>query len=453
MIKICEYCKKSFTAHKKTAQYCSTSCRVYAHRQKHGIPEPEFLKGVSGAEKTKEENEIIDVKWEYVDVPVTKQVKTLNPAYVQVCEILSQSEQKILDIQNKHREYAAEYAKVAEKAKIFELGGTGLGLIIGATLMPKSGNLAQMLITLGAFAGGGYILGSQYAENMKINARQKVLEIEMNMQILDIEYKAMSFEVETLKRRKKNMGEYIYNTIYTVESIKRIIKSESQNQIAESQESKKPSNLEAPIESLNKLLENSPIRGVSANELANMEFDTLKLDEPYKSFLGDIGEPFTAMIYGTPGAGKSTFALQLAHYLANNHGLVLVISTEEGISKTTQDKIVKYNLHSDNLKFVEKDIQNIADKNLIGHRFILIDSVNDAGLTPQDLKELKIKYPKSSFILIFQSTKNGEFRGNQVFLHDVDIQIKVDNGKATTEKNRYLEKGKELIIYNSAVVS
>ena len=183
-----------------------------------------------------------------------------------------------------------------------------------------------------------------------------------------------------------------------------------------------------------------------------MEFDTLKLHHPYNSFLGDIGEPFTVMIYGTPGAGKSTFALQLVNYLANNFGRVLVLSTEEGITKSMQDKVKQHELISPNLIFAEHT-ENIIKMNLIGYRFILIDSVNDARLSPENLKELRNKYPKTCFILIFQSTKAGEFKGNQSYLHDVDIQIKVDNGKATTEKNRYLEKGKELIIYNTAVSS
>jgi predicted kinase len=441
MIKICEYCKKSFTAQKKTKQYCSTSCRVYAHREKHGISEPEFLKGVSGTQE-----KISDVEWEYVDVPITKQIKKPNPEYLEVSEILNQSEQKVMEISNQHRELAAEYAKVAEKAKIFEMGGLGAGLLLGAAFMPKkSGNLAEMILTLGAFAGGGYILGQQYAENMKINAKQKIIEIEDKMQKLSIEFNSMVFEVEALKRKKSTIREHIIQTIYTVDRIKKEIQKEKTDKELNK-------NLKQPIEELNKLLENSPIRGVSANEFLNMEFDTLKLHHPYNSFLGDIGEPFTVMIYGTPGAGKSTFALQFVNYLANNFGRVLVLSTEEGITKSMQDKVKQHELNSENLIFAEHT-ENIIKMNLIGYRFILIDSVNDARLSPENLKELRNKYPKTCFILIFQSTKAGEFKGNQSYLHDVDIQIKVDNGKATTEKNRYLEKGKEFIIYNTAVSS
>lgn len=438
MIKICEYCKKSFTAHKKTAQYCSTSCRVYAHREKHGISEPEFLKGISGTEE-----KILDVEWEYVDVPVEKTTKVKNPEYLQVEENLNLWELKSKEIQEKHKKLSSDYYKIAKQAEIFKLGGSGAGILAGAMMSQKSDNILSKLITIGAMGLAGNLLGDALGQQLKENAKHKVLAIQNEMDNLDIEYRAVSFQIENLKDIKKQIQEYIFHKSTEIER-KRKPKIKADNETKE----EKPINTQY----LNKVLANSPINGISSNELANMEFQTLKLEEPYSSFLGEPSERFTAMIYGTPGAGKSSFALKLCHSLANNLGRVLVLSTEEGISKTTQDKIKRYNLESENLKFAF-ETSNIKNINLVGYRFILIDSVNDAGLSPEDLKEIRNKYPKTCFILIFQSTKLGEFKGNQTYLHDVDIQIKVDNGKATTEKNRYLEKGKELIIYNTAVSS
>ncbi len=65
---------------------------------------------------------------------------------------------------------------------------------------------------------------------------------------------------------------------------------------------------------------------------------------------------------------------------------------------------------------------------------VFTDSVNTLGLEPEQLR----KYPKSTaFVYIFQTTKEGLFRGSQEFMHDVDTVIKVTNMTAVAEKNRF----------------
>jgi hypothetical protein len=432
MEKNCLYCQKPLTNSKrKTKEYCDSTCRAYAHRERHNISEPEFLKGVSG---------ILDVEWE--DVPVEKTTKVKNPEYLEVEENLNLWELKSKEIQEKHKKLSADYYRIAKQADIMKLGGSGAGILAGAMMSQKSDNILAKLITIGAMGIAGNLLGDALGQQLKENAKHKVLAIQNEMDNLDIEYRAVSFHIENLKDIKKHIQEYIFHKSTEIER-KRKPKIKADNETKE----EKPINTQY----LHKVLANTPIQGISSNELANMEFQTLKLDEPYNSFLGELGEPFTAMICGKPGAGKSTFALQFCYYLATNLGKVLILSTEEGICKTMQDKIKRFNLQSDNLIF-PKEIENIKNTNLIGYRFILLDSVNDAKLSSEDLKEIKNKYPKACFIFIFQSNKDGDFKGNQTYLHDVDIKIRVDSGKAVTEKNRFNEVGKELIIYNSTTI-
>jgi len=67
-------------------------------------------------------------------------------------------------------------------------------------------------------------------------------------------------------------------------------------------------------------------------------------------------------------------------------------------------------------------------------------------LTPEDLNLLKQTNPHKSFVFIFQTTKNGAFRGANTFQHDVDVIIEVpERGKAV--QNGRFNQGGEVEIF------
>lgn len=70
-------------------------------------------------------------------------------------------------------------------------------------------------------------------------------------------------------------------------------------------------------------------------------------------------------------------------------------------------------------------------RDLSGYDFIFLDSVNRLGLTPDDLNRIRAKNASKSFIFVFQTSKDGNFKGSQSFQHDVDVVIEVpEKGKA-----------------------
>jgi hypothetical protein len=86
---------------------------------------------------------------------------------------------------------------------------------------------------------------------------------------------------------------------------------------------------------------------------------------------------------------------------------------------------------------------------LAEYDFIFLDSVNRLGLTAEDLRELKTQYPTKSFIYIFQATKQGNFRGENSFQHDVDVVVEVPEKGKAVQMGRF-NQGGEMEIFAAA---
>ena len=182
---------------------------------------------------------------------------------------------------------------------------------------------------------------------------------------------------------------------------------------------------------------------ISSQQLKDMEFSTLKFHGKFNTLFGDPSINFFCVIHGLPGHGKSTFAIQLAKYLADNFGSVIYISGEEGFSMTFKNKLVMNNVNSKQL-FVA-DLRTFDDIiraiPVDSYQFIFIDSLDNMDIDADKMKALRLKYKNVAIISICQSTKNGVARGSNELIHDSDLVVIIENGIATTTKNRFKEKG------------
>ncbi|MCQ2741354.1 MAG: AAA family ATPase [Alphaproteobacteria bacterium] len=172
----------------------------------------------------------------------------------------------------------------------------------------------------------------------------------------------------------------------------------------------------------------------SGNALGSVDFLTadfksLDFKGKWLDLIGKPSEPFKIMIYGKAGSGKSTCSLQLAQYLAELGKKVLFVADEEKFGYTLQEKMRRLNIAHSNLFVIDK-----LPKDLSGYNVIFIDSINSMGLEPDDILKLD---KGQSWVYIFQSTKDGNFRGSQEFEHIVDTSIVVENMKAHAIKNRF----------------
>jgi hypothetical protein len=181
---------------------------------------------------------------------------------------------------------------------------------------------------------------------------------------------------------------------------------------------------------------------MNSMDFANMEFDTLGFRGKWLDLIGDPSSNFTAMVYGKPKMGKSYLCIEFAGYLARNHGKVLYVAKEEGLDMTLQKKLNEKAVAHPNLY-----VSSYLPTSLDSYDFIFLDSVNRLGLEPTDLNKMKAKNPSKSFVFIFQSTKDGNFRGANSFQHDVDVVIEVPRKGKAVQMGRF-NQGGEVSIFD-----
>lgn len=178
---------------------------------------------------------------------------------------------------------------------------------------------------------------------------------------------------------------------------------------------------------------------ISAKQLMEMQFESLPFQEEWLEFLGEPAANFHAVVFGLPGHGKSTFAVQLASYLANTFGPTLYVSGEEGFSLTFRKKFEAVDINNIDVADLRNYEEIYNDVNLSHYKFLVIDSLNTMKIEVAQLRAIKEKFKDTGIITISQSTKDGNFRGSNEIVHDGDIAIQVHKGLATTIKNRYKE--------------
>lgn len=188
--------------------------------------------------------------------------------------------------------------------------------------------------------------------------------------------------------------------------------------------------------------ESEPVKPVlpkgvmSSMDFSNVQFKTLGFVGKYRKLIGDPSKGFSVMVYGKPKMGKSFLCVDFAGYLARNHGRVLYVAREEGLDMTLQEKLKAKDVAHPNL-FVTEQIP----EDLSYYDFIFFDSVNKLGLSTSDLETLKHNNPGKSFVYIFQTTKEGNFRGANEFQHDVDVVIQVPEKGLAVQNGRYNQGG------------
>ena len=173
---------------------------------------------------------------------------------------------------------------------------------------------------------------------------------------------------------------------------------------------------------------------VSATELAKINFATVEIPQEYREMIGTASRNGSIMLYGMPGGGKTSFSINFAKKCAEMGQKVLIISKEEGINQTMQEKLRRFDAVHPNIFITD----NVPGDAMNDYDVVIFDSVQSLRLEPSDLEKHQ-KSMNALRIYIFQVTKDGRFRGTNEFEHLVDCVLKAENGTITSKgcKNRF----------------
>ncbi|AXG72931.1 DUF1738 domain-containing protein [Flavobacterium arcticum] len=173
---------------------------------------------------------------------------------------------------------------------------------------------------------------------------------------------------------------------------------------------------------------------MSSEDLMNMEFESLKMDGVWSEFMQEPAKNMKIAIWGKPKNGKTSGAAQFANYLTK-FGNVLYNFVDQGFNKSTQDIWRNSGMEDNPNAFATKadrleDLEKLLQTG--DYQFVFIDMINDyinkTGIKPHEFKERFINgFPEISFVLVFEVTKSGNFKGDQGWTHIVDAICTVED--------------------------
>ena len=115
----------------------------------------------------------------------------------------------------------------------------------------------------------------------------------------------------------------------------------------------------------------------SPYHVARAALESIALQWPYDALLGEIGPATSIFIWGGPGAGKTTLAMDLLGMIASVADPVLFVSADEGIGLSLQQKKERLQLDALNYHIEDAwDLDHLKTSVLErGYRGVLLDAV------------------------------------------------------------------------------
>ncbi len=325
----------------------------------------------------------------------------------------------------------------------------GLGAVGGYASANEDEGKVEKGIKYAFIAGaGGFALDLITLQNRKKRFLKETDEINDKINNINVKQTSLTDKLQKLKEQLKTIPIRIQKEVEIVQ--KPALSGHQIENDIKNDENRRLLNVNPASDNVNKrLVTQKPIQKtpegskiISSSDLANMHYDILGFTGRWFQLFGEPSMNFHCIIYGLPGEGKSTFAIQFAKYLAEHMGRVVYISGEEGFAKTLRDKFINNDSISNfldvaDLRTYDDIVNNIpVDK----YNFIFIDSLDNMRIDAEKMKKLRERYKDSALITISQSTKEGKMKGSQELVHDCDMSVVVENGVAKTDKNRFKEK-------------
>lgn len=145
-------------------------------------------------------------------------------------------------------------------------------------------------------------------------------------------------------------------------------------------------------------------RAASVEQVLRTRFKVLPFDGEWKEAIGCPEMTGSWIIWGNSGNGKTRFALQLCKYLCR-FGRVAYDSLEEGVSASLMKALQETGMMDVRRRFVVLDkepIDQLMERLSKGKSpdVVCIDSLQYTGMSYEQYKALKERFPKKLFIWI-----------------------------------------------------
>jgi predicted ATP-dependent serine protease len=171
----------------------------------------------------------------------------------------------------------------------------------------------------------------------------------------------------------------------------------------------------------------------SARELVKREWSILA-SKTYSDIV--LGPGALVAIYGSPGQGKSTFALRYADGLP---GAIVFFSAEEKLGPTMTEKLSRLSIKRADFHVVAQgSIDAVAGLcRDVKAQALVIDSISVSTLQPQELRPLLESSGVQALVWTQQATKDGRAAGANAYLHESDVVLLIREKQWHLEKSRY----------------
>lgn len=145
-------------------------------------------------------------------------------------------------------------------------------------------------------------------------------------------------------------------------------------------------------------------RAASVEQVLRTRFKVLPFDGEWKEAIGCPEMTGSWIIWGNSGNGKTRFALQLCKYLCR-FGRVAYDSLEEGVSASLMKALQETSMMDVRRRFVVLDkepIDQLMERLSKGKSpdVVCVDSLQYTGMSYEQYKALKERFPKKLFIWI-----------------------------------------------------
>lgn len=183
----------------------------------------------------------------------------------------------------------------------------------------------------------------------------------------------------------------------------------------------------------------------SLADIYRLRGEPLAWSPRWKPAMGNLPSGFLMLVWGWTGQGKSTFALDLSVELSR-FGRVLYATAEERLEAgmlgerarliRASSRDVDFTNDTHPFDRLERTIEAAQ------YRFVVLDSINylleQDDVDVEKLVKLRERHPGVSVILVAFSDKDKtSFVGHRLFGFASDVVVRVDEGIASIEKNKY----------------